>query len=953
MVGCATARAAIRVSGPAERLRYARERTAVSFALARGRRPLVAVVLAALAACVPGSAQREARPAAEPDTWATARLFGYRALVETERGLRPDASSPDELWVWTPEEPRPPLQLKAVSAGRSAEMSLRAEPRGDGWVLRPEGEPAPVVPGPGEVSVIGPSGAHARFPVRWVASQAPDLPSDLAAALEADDRGAALAALASVRRDGERDLVLAAHVAFARWQQQRPDVDLAIAAWRRMADVAAARGVPSEAARGRRAAAYHAATNRRFATAEDDLDRAEELSRRIDDPHGIHLASYLRIFVAQQRGQAGDLRRALDATREAEHDALAQAFDADAALLVQQRIDALSTLGLHERAIAAVHDGWRGAKEGELQDLWPSFLTEAAWVTLRAMVAGAIPTDWGRPRRLLRRAASELGPSGRRALRVSITSNLLWIAHLSGDRAACRSLLAEIRELDPEHESYSGPFVRLLEADLDLRDGQTGMARSGLEALIADLELETGGGPSEYRWQAYHRLALVRRAEGDVAAARRELARAIADVVDLASTAPLRGARAPYLASRRDLFDDAIRAEVGAGDAEQAFRYAEAERALLARSLDASLRVDRLPADERHRFQAALDDVQALRDAGEGLDPADDLVPQDELAAQQDARAARERELHQRLEEAYAILDAHAPALGTSGGPSALRARLEEDAAAALFTTVDERTLGFLLTRSGLEHSWLGSTPPDAWLAERLEGVGHLYVVAPRGPEQALHRVLEGGTHLLDHASLSYLPYVGVLERTHGTTEQAGVLVVADPSGDLPGARQEGIEVAARFGASRLWVGAAVDRARLLGELDGARLFHFAGHGELSSRYPWDAHLRLQGTETLSLEDVLTVRPRLALAVLSGCETGDLAEGTDTLGLASAFVAAGARTVVAADGDLDDAGARRFVAAFYDAGGLEEPAAAYRRVALAQRAAGIDDYASFRVLGLR
>ena len=182
-------------------------------------------------------------------------------------------------------------------------------------------------------------------------------------------------------------------------------------------------------------------------------------------------------------------------------------------------------------------------------------------------------------------------------------------------------------------------------------------------------------------------------------------------------------------------------------------------------------------------------------------------------------------------------------------------------------------------------------------------------------------------------------------------------VVVADPAGDLPHARKEGAAVdkaLAGFGVRRL-TGSEATRVAVLGALDGAPVFHFAGHGVLRPAQPWDAHLRLAGGEALSLADVLSARPALGVVVLSGCDTAAVSvSGRDDLvGLPEALLASGARSVVATVREVPDEAARRFVARFYAADGARRPAHALRAAAKAAGGTAGSVHASFRLFGRR
>ncbi|HMV68925.1 MAG TPA: CHAT domain-containing protein [Myxococcota bacterium] len=95
-------------------------------------------------------------------------------------------------------------------------------------------------------------------------------------------------------------------------------------------------------------------------------------------------------------------------------------------------------------------------------------------------------------------------------------------------------------------------------------------------------------------------------------------------------------------------------------------------------------------------------------------------------------------------------------------------------------------------------------------------------------------------------------------------------------------------------------------------------------------------HLLADGA-ALTAADVLSGPPPPARVVLSGCETGRTRPtDVETLGLAQAFVVAGAGAVVASVRPVDDAEAAVWMAALYGAGFASgDPATAFRAATLA------------------
>lgn len=94
----------------------------------------------------------------------------------------------------------------------------------------------------------------------------------------------------------------------------------------------------------------------------------------------------------------------------------------------------------------------------------------------------------------------------------------------------------------------------------------------------------------------------------------------------------------------------------------------------------------------------------------------------------------------------------------------------------------------------------------------------------------------------------------------------------------------------------------------------GAYLFHFAGHARFSGTDGWESAMPLADGGALTVGDVLALGSVPRLVVLSGCETGR----SDGLGLAHAFVAAGASAAVGTTRVVPDDHAARVMALFYE-----------------------------------
>ncbi len=142
----------------------------------------------------------------------------------------------------------------------------------------------------------------------------------------------------------------------------------------------------------------------------------------------------------------------------------------------------------------------------------------------------------------------------------------------------------------------------------------------------------------------------------------------------------------------------------------------------------------------------------------------------------------------------------------------------------------------------------------------------------------------------------------------------------------LPGARSEGMAIAALYPASRLLIGNRVTPAALLEALRSSSVVHFAGHAQSSDAYPdlasllvTDGHGGARPFLARSLSGLSL--SGLSLVVLASCgsiqSSGTLDHGMMTV--ASHFLNAGAGGVLGSLWDVDDQDARAFMVRFHQA----------------------------------
>jgi tetratricopeptide (TPR) repeat protein len=265
-----------------------------------------------------------------------------------------------------------------------------------------------------------------------------------------------------------------------------------------------------------------------------------------------------------------------------------------------------------------------------------------------------------------------------------------------------------------------------------------------------------------------------------------------------------------------------------------------------------------------------------------------------------------------------------------------------------LFTVAGRRITLRRLTAAAAEIRDLGGRflahPEDASVAERLgrlllppgslpeKGRG-VYIVADgilgNLPFAALRR---DGRYLVEDHVIVLVPSLSALAvlEGHRTGNLTPPLVLADPQGDLAGARSEAITVAKLLGGTALTADKAT--AGELGRGSRSRTLHLATHTGSGASGPW---LQLADRRIGSSEVVAKgISPRLV--VLASCSSG-VRPGRQMWGsLGAAFLAAGSRAVLASLWSIEDLRAREFVLSFYREGGAADPSGALAR---AQRVA--------------
>ena len=193
-----------------------------------------------------------------------------------------------------------------------------------------------------------------------------------------------------------------------------------------------------------------------------------------------------------------------------------------------------------------------------------------------------------------------------------------------------------------------------------------------------------------------------------------------------------------------------------------------------------------------------------------------------------------------------------------------------------------------------------------------------------------------GGRYLVQDHEVAYTPSA-TLSSNLGESEPqisagARVLALGNPAFDtiafplpsLPAAEREAREIAASYRHASLLIGRDASDLALDSLAPGFDILHFAGHAIVRSDAPRLSHLVLapKGSSdgaAFASEIASWNLQRTELVVLSGCSTsaGALSATEGVSSLASAFFAAGARTVIASLWTIEDAPTADFFIAFH------------------------------------
>lgn len=785
-----------------------------------------------------------------------------------------------------------------VLAGPSAWMVRDKQAREDGWllVLDASGDLGPV-----EV-VAG--GRRARVEVR--AREATDTP-ERADALRRRGELETAYALTQVRAgdsalEGARKAAVRARIELA-----RRDLDRSLASLRDTAARYAALGRGAEAADQHFTIAYVqlidlADSRGAMASVDAGLAAAGRSGR------ARSLAAYFRGLV---RAKVGDVRGALEDLRAARRLANLMGEESLAKDVVQVEVQVLPLLGRSHEARDALGKLLAGRDLSVCGQAMA--LNNLAWLDVLDELAGGLPSP--DTVALLDRAAALFeGDCADARERANVETNRLLLAAQRGAWNEARSRLAALDMLGPLGAEVRA-WIDEVDAALALAEGTATQAEAKYRALE---ELAGQRGHLPLRVLALQGVARSLERQGKLASALAWYRDAERTWRTASRQVPLGEGRAGFLERARRSRRHYLGLLLQLGRTREAFDFARGLRLELMESVRWWDRAAQLDAPERTAWFEALSELRRGQNALDQRSEQDWTLPAEERRLAQESRE-REREAIARRWEAMlgelGFAEAELPASPREDG-SAVILFSHTDVGRVVFVASSEGVVAMQAPRDHL--GWLGR------VARQIrDAPGVMVLLEPEA--LALRLDLRLRERLPPGAPVVYSMDLPTSESCRAPSVRKA-LVVADPGQDLVHARIEGQQVAdalAKGGATvELVSGAKARTVQVRARLESPDLdwFHFAGHAVRGGREGRASALLFADGTRLEVDDILTLERAPPRVVLSSCE-GAAFDGEAVLGLgvAQAFLLAGACEVVAGTRTVGDAATLALMTQLYAA----------------------------------
>ena len=600
-------------------------------------------------------------------------------------------------------------------------------------------------------------------------------------------------------------------------------------------------------------------------------------------------------------------------------------------------------------------------------------LNNWAWATLLAREGGGgvEAETLEEPVPLLKEAASRSSRSKKCGHEQThlIQLNLLLAYLQTNQPELAAQALAEARAMNKN----ATVFLRLWEMDLAARlDLALFQPRRAIEKYqqLETLADEVRSPDGQLRAALGHARALA--ALGDQAGALTSLAKANLLLDGQSLQVPIQEGRATFVSQREAVASLEIDLLLAAGRVPEAFASARRAQSRVLRQLALGERLAGLSTEDRKVWGAAIGSYQRARSEVDEAAQEEWRLLDPEIPQARSARAKKANDGARDLDRAFSLL--HAPPL-----QAALPPLRPGELLLAFQPLLNGEWIAFAAERGGrIAYRRFPLTAKVIADPERLAQVilepfknqirrAQRIRVLPSGALRDIdfHALpFDGGDILLAAKPVIYgldlSPTVGA-SRTSKPAKGAALqaLIVADPSGDLPGTLKEAegvthsIEDWNHPGQVTCLTGSQAEVQAVRRKLAEVEIFHFSGHGRFGGLGGLDSSLLLNAKRRLTVGDILVLDRSPSWVVLSGCDTarsqgGETSQG---IGLAQAFALAGSKAVVASVRSVDDRTAADFLSDLYRRwDGASDPASALQQAQLAwRRKNSRADWASFRI----
>lgn len=730
--------------------------------------------------------------------------------------------------------------------------------------------------------------------------------------------------------------------------------------------LALARGATDEAARLlREAVAREAGGDRLSEEADDRFALAYTLAthaNRSDEAEAVLAAGVLDAYPEARARRAyyraiaayhaGNPRRGLEHLDEAITKLAPLGLDEDSTNAEDLKGLLLWRIGRAAEARALFVDLERRAGEATSPCTRATRLVNAARASMRAWENASRPA--GSPfgpveARELARHALELGdtrcPGGLRHGNASLA--LADANEALGDVRGARAHLDEARAATPHPAGWFRVWWHQTMARILVTENRHVDA-----ALELTQALALAASPQE-SWSSARALARSLEAQKRDAEAALAYERAETALDEIASVVPFGEGQAFAASIRSESARGLVALRARRGEAGLALEAARRARARVLATMTLFGRAASLDAHTRGRVEDALAVLRRTRTTLDEDASSDWEVPTSGIAARDARKREREREATIALDRALEAAGRTRPALPPL-----------DPAELVVFLDIIGANLRILGAHRGVVSARTVAAPAALEGSDEAFARALLEPLATELGSAKRVRVLAAGeaARIEVHA----LPWRGgplakTLPVVHGIDlmaaeprDREGALVVADPTGDLPGARAESDRAVAALRAAgvdvKLLFQAQADATHVRPALEGVQFFHYAGHATPGGRDGRDAALVLADHTRLTVADVLALRSAPSVVVLSACEAARAEElSVASLGLAHAFIVAGSAEVVAPSRRVPDDLAVAWSAALQEHLGVSGDAGAAFTAALRARTPA-GDWAAFRVV---